>query len=145
MGYLGSICKKMTDKRITTEENMSNNKFNSSDYFRIALNKLLRENSVTQQELANNVGVTGHYISYISTGKRSASRALAERISSYFKMNYADVLNLGQKMVEERKISAKKNYKVTDEDEILKRKVERLEIKVRKLEKILTQMRKKTS
>ena len=95
MGYLGSICKKMTDKRITTEENMSNNKFNSSDYFRIALNKLLRENSVTQQELANNVGVTGHYISYISTGKRSASRALAERISSYFEMtNRAFVYDL---------------------------------------------------
>ena len=53
---------------------MSKKKLTSSDLFRIALNKLLRENSVTQQELANNVGVTGHYISNISTGKRSASR-----------------------------------------------------------------------
>ena len=124
---------------------MSKKKFNSSDFFRIALNKLLRENSVTQQELANNVGVTGHYISYISTGKRSASRALAERISSYFKMNYVDVLNLGQKMIEERNISVKKNYKITDEDEILKRKIKRLEEKVSELEKILTQMRKTSS
>jgi len=124
---------------------MSNNKFNSSDFFRIALKKLLRESSVTQQELANNVGVTGHYISYISTGKRSASRALAERISLYFKMNYVDVLNLGQKMIEERNISVKKNYKTTDEDAILKRKIKRLEEKVSELEKILTQMRKTSS
>lgn len=124
---------------------MSNNKFNSSDFFRIALNKLLRENSVTQQELANNVGVTGHYISNISTGKRSASRALAERISLYFKMNYVDVLNLGQKMIEERNISVKKNYKITDEDAILKRKIKRLEEKVSELEKILTQIRKTSS
>jgi len=137
--------KTMTNKRITTEEHMSNNKFNSSDFFRIALKKLLRESSVTQQELANNVGVTGHYISYISTGKRSASRALAERISLYFKMNYVDVLNLGQKMIEERNISVKKNYKITDEDEILKRKIKRLEEKVSELEKILTQMRKTSS
>ena len=124
---------------------MSNNKFNSSDFFRIALKKLLRESSVTQQELANNVGVTGHYISYISTGKRSASRALAERISLYFKMNYVDVLNLGQKMIEERNISVKKNYKTTDEDAILKRKIKRLEEKVSELEKILTQIRKTSS
>ena len=124
---------------------MSNNKFNSSDFFRIALKKLLRESSVTQQELANNVGVTGHYISYISTGKRSASRALAERISLYFKMNYVDVLNLGQKMIEERNISVKKNYKITDEDAILKRKIKRLEEKVSELEKILTQIRKTSS
>ena len=134
--------KTMLNKRITTEKSVSKKKFNSSDFFRIALNKLLRENSVTQQELANNVGVTGHYISYISTGKRSASRALAERISSYFKMNYVDVLNLGQNMIEERNISEKKKNKISAEDEILKRKVERLEAKVEKLEKILTRMRK---
>ena len=124
---------------------MSKKSLSSSDLFRIALNKLLRENSVTQQELAKNVGVTGHYISNISTGKRSASRALSERISSYFKMTYVDVLSLGQKMVEERNISEKKTCKATNVNLILERKVKKLEVKVRKLEKILTQMRKKTS
>ena len=102
----------MKRQRITTKGNMSNKNLTSSDFFRIALNKLLRENSVTQQELANNVGVTGHYISNISTGKRSASRNLSERISSYFKMTYGEVLNLGQKMVEERNISERKGYKI---------------------------------
>ena len=124
---------------------MSKKNLTSSDLFRIALNKLLRENSVTQQELAKNVGVTGHYISNVSTGKRSASRKLSERISSYFEMSYADVLTLGQKMVEERTVSAKKKSKNADENEMLKRKVKNLDARVKKLEKIFAQIKKSSS
>lgn len=124
---------------------MSKKNLTSSDLFRIALNKLLRENSVTQQELAKIVGVTGHYISNVSTGKRSASRKLSERISSYFEMSYADVLNLGQKMVEERSISRKKDSENIDENEMLKRKIKSLDARIKELEKILTEIRKPSS
>ena len=124
---------------------MSKKNLTSSALFRIALNKLLRENSVTQQELAKVVGVTGHYISNVSTGKRSASRKLSERIASYFEMSYADVLNLGQKMVEERNVSEEKDSKNTDDYEVLIRKVTSLDARVKKLEKILAQIRKSSS
>ena len=124
---------------------MSKKKLTSSDLSRIALNKLLRENSVTQQELANNVGVTGHYISNISTGKRSASRKLSEKIAAFFELSYADVLNLGQKMIEERSTAAKKSRKAADERDILTKKVEKLEARVAKLEKKLSRLTKKTS
>jgi plasmid maintenance system antidote protein VapI len=124
---------------------MSKKNLTSSDLFRIALNKLLRENSVTQQELAKVVGVTGHYISNLSTGKRSASRKLSERISSYFEMTYADVLNLGQKMVEERSTSEEKDSSNTDENEMLKRKVKSLDARVKKLENILAKIKKSSS
>jgi hypothetical protein len=60
-------------------------------------------------------------------------------------MTYADVLNLGQKMVEERSTSEEKDSSNTDENEMLKRKVKSLDARVKKLENILAKIKKSSS
>lgn len=52
---------------------------------------LRKENKVTQDDLANAVGVTRQTIISLENGKYNASLQLAHKISKYFEMKIEDV------------------------------------------------------
>ena len=56
--------------------------------------KLRKEKKITQEELANEVGVTRQTIISIETGRYIASLPLAFKIASYFDMKIEDIFTL---------------------------------------------------
>ncbi len=55
------------------------------------IRELRKENKVTQDDLANAVGVTRQTIISLENGKYNASLQLAHKISKYFDMKIEDV------------------------------------------------------
>lgn len=56
--------------------------------------KLRKEKKITQEELANEVGVTRQTIISIETGRYIASLPLAFKIANYFDMKIEDIFNM---------------------------------------------------
>lgn len=55
------------------------------------ISQLRKENKITQEELANEVGVTRQTITSIENGKYIASLPLAFKIAKFFEMKIEDV------------------------------------------------------
>lgn len=55
------------------------------------IRELRKENTVTQDDLANAVGVTRQTIISLESGKYNASLQLAYKISKYFNMKIEDI------------------------------------------------------
>ena|SRR5579872_563153 len=47
-----------------------------------------RKVEVTQQELADSLGINQHHISEMETGKRPIGKEMAKRLGQYFKCDY---------------------------------------------------------
>ncbi len=58
------------------------------------ISQLRKENKITQEELANEVGVTRQTITSIENGKYIASLPLAFKISKFFEMKIEDVFTM---------------------------------------------------
>ena len=61
------------------------------DYLNNIIRDLRKENKVTQDDLANAVGVTRQTIISLENGKYNASLQLAYKISKYFNMRIEDI------------------------------------------------------
>lgn len=55
------------------------------------ISQLRKENKITQEELANEVGVTRQTITSIENGKYIASLPLAFKIAKFFEMKIEDI------------------------------------------------------
>lgn len=58
------------------------------------ISQLRKENKITQEELANEVGVTRQTITSIENGKYIASLPLAFKIAKFFKMKIEDIFTM---------------------------------------------------
>ena len=58
------------------------------------ISQLRKENKITQEELANEVGVTRQTITSIENGKYIASLPLAFKIAKFFEMKIEDVFTM---------------------------------------------------
>lgn len=58
------------------------------------ISQLRKENKITQEELANEVGVTRQTITSIENGKYIASLPLAFKIAEFFEMKIEDVFTM---------------------------------------------------
>ena len=58
------------------------------------ISQLRKEKKITQEELANEVGVTRQTITSIENGKYIASLPLAFKISKFFEMKIEDVFTM---------------------------------------------------
>lgn len=58
------------------------------------VSQLRKENKITQEELANEVGVTRQTITSIENGKYIASLPLAFKIAKFFEMKIEDVFTM---------------------------------------------------
>lgn len=58
------------------------------------ISQLRKENKITQEELANAVGVTRQTITSIETGKYIASLPLAFKIASFFEKSIEDIFTM---------------------------------------------------
>ncbi|MBU5668622.1 helix-turn-helix transcriptional regulator [Peptoniphilus sp. MSJ-1] len=58
------------------------------------ISQLRKENKITQEELANAVGVTRQTITSIETGKYIASLPLAFKIASFFDKSIEDIFTM---------------------------------------------------
>lgn len=58
------------------------------------ISKLRKENKITQEELANEVGVTRQTITSIENGKYIASLPLAFKIAKFFEMKIEDIFTM---------------------------------------------------
>lgn len=56
--------------------------------------QLRKENKITQEELANEVGVTRQTITSIENGKYIASLPLAFKIAKFFEMKIEDIFTM---------------------------------------------------
>lgn len=60
------------------------------------ISQLRKENKITQEELANEVGVTRQTITSIENGKYIASLPLAFKIAKFFGMKIEDVFTMDE-------------------------------------------------
>ena len=58
------------------------------------ISQLRRQHKITQEELANEVGVTRQTITSIETGKYIASLPLAFKIAKFFDMSIEDIFSI---------------------------------------------------
>ena len=58
------------------------------------ISQLRKENKITQEELANEVGVTRQTITSIENGKYIASLPLAFKIAKFFEMKIEEVFTM---------------------------------------------------
>ncbi|MBS5964621.1 transcriptional regulator [Finegoldia magna] len=58
------------------------------------ISQLRKENKITQEELANEVGVTRQTITSIENGKYIASLPLAFKIAEFFEMKIEDIFTM---------------------------------------------------
>ena len=58
------------------------------------ISQLRKENKITQEELANEVGVTRQTITSIENGKYMASLPLAFKIAKFFEMKIEDIFTM---------------------------------------------------
>lgn len=58
------------------------------------ISQLRKENKITQEELANEVGVTRQTITSIENGKYIASLQLAFKIAKFFEMKIEDIFTM---------------------------------------------------
>lgn len=58
------------------------------------ISQLRKENKITQEELANEVGVTRQTITSIENGKYIASLPLAFKIAEFFEMKIEDIFTI---------------------------------------------------
>ena len=58
------------------------------------ISQLRKENKITQEELASEVGVTRQTITSIENGKYIASLPLAFKIANFFEMKIEDVFTM---------------------------------------------------
>ncbi|MDU1010536.1 helix-turn-helix transcriptional regulator [Finegoldia magna] len=58
------------------------------------ISQLRKENKITQEELANEVGVTRQTITSIENGKYIASLPLAFKIAKFFEMKIEDIFTM---------------------------------------------------
>ena len=58
------------------------------------ISQLRKENKITQEELANEVGVTRQTITSIENGKYIASLPLAFKIAKFFEMKIEDIVTM---------------------------------------------------
>lgn len=58
------------------------------------ISQLRKQNKITQEELANEVGVTRQTITSIENGKYIASLPLAFKIAKFFEMKIEDVFTM---------------------------------------------------
>ena len=58
------------------------------------ISQLIKENKITQEELANEVGVTRQTITSIENGKYIASLPLAFKIAEFFEMKIEDIFTM---------------------------------------------------
>ncbi|EFL53892.1 helix-turn-helix transcriptional regulator [Finegoldia magna] len=58
------------------------------------ISQLRKENKITQEELANEVGVTRQTITSIENGKYIASLPLAFKIAKFFEMKIEDIFTI---------------------------------------------------
>ena len=58
------------------------------------ISQLRKENKITQEELANEVGVTRQTITSIENGKYIASLPLAFKIDKFFEMKIEDIFTM---------------------------------------------------
>lgn len=58
------------------------------------ISQLRKERKITQEELANAVGVTRQTITSIETGKYIASLPLAFKIANFFNMRIEDIFGM---------------------------------------------------
>ena len=58
------------------------------------ISQLRKENKITQEELANEVGVTRQTITSIKNGKYIASLPLAFKIAKFFEMKIEDIFTM---------------------------------------------------
>ncbi|MDK7192045.1 helix-turn-helix transcriptional regulator [Gardnerella vaginalis] len=59
-----------------------------------AISQLRKQYKITQEELANEVGVTRQTITSIETGKYIASLPLAFKIAKFFDMNIEEIFSI---------------------------------------------------
>ncbi|EIK84022.1 putative transcriptional regulator [Gardnerella pickettii 00703Bmash] len=59
-----------------------------------AISQLRKQHKITQEELANKVGVTRQTITSIETGKYIASLPLAFKIAKFFDMNIEEIFSI---------------------------------------------------
>ena len=59
-----------------------------------AISQLRKQHKITQEELANEVGVTRQTITSIETGKYIASLPLAFKIAKFFDMNIEEIFSI---------------------------------------------------
>ncbi|EPI59142.1 DNA-binding helix-turn-helix protein [Gardnerella vaginalis JCP8070] len=59
-----------------------------------AISQLRKQHKITQEELANEVGVTRQTITSIETGKYIASLPLAFRIAKFFDMSIEEIFSI---------------------------------------------------
>lgn len=58
------------------------------------ISQLRKENKITQEELANEVGVTRQTITSIENGKYIASLPLAFKMAKFFEMKIEDIFTM---------------------------------------------------
>lgn len=58
------------------------------------ISQLRKQRKITQEELANEVGVTRQTITAIETGKYIASLPLAFKIAKFFDMNIEEIFSI---------------------------------------------------
>ena len=58
------------------------------------ISQLRKQHKITQEELANEVGVTRQTITSIETGKYIASLPLAFKIAKFFDMSIEDIFSI---------------------------------------------------
>lgn len=58
------------------------------------ISQLRKENKITQEELANEVGVTRQTITSIENGKYIATLPLAFKIAKFFEMKIEDIFTM---------------------------------------------------
>lgn len=58
------------------------------------ISQLRKQRKITQEELANEVGVTRQTITSIETGKYIASLPLAFKIAKFFDMNIEEIFSI---------------------------------------------------
>lgn len=58
------------------------------------ISQLRKQHKITQEELANEVGVTRQTITSIETGKYIASLPLAFKIAKFFDMNIEEIFSI---------------------------------------------------
>lgn len=59
-----------------------------------AISQLRKQHKITQEELANKVGVTRQTITSIETGKYIASLPLAFKIAKFFDMSIEEIFSI---------------------------------------------------
>lgn len=58
------------------------------------ISQLRKQHKITQEELANEVGVTRQTITFIETGKYIASLPLAFKIAKFFDMSIEEIFSI---------------------------------------------------